>query len=313
VKRWVLALLLLAAGAAAAQTRDALGALDACIGELDRGVDIGYARIAARCPELTPSLLASPWAAWLPADWNKPDNQLSAQGLSELRDLLARESAPAAARRELRIERVGAVLARLHAAQPPQAGWWSRFKQWLRELFTRPPPQERGWWRWLFGEVHLAQGVIKAIVWSSLVLVIALAVAVVLNELRLAGLLRTRRRVARAATAAGGGHCGLTLAEIERASPDAQPALLLECIAARLAEQERLPPARAFTVQEVARCARLRDEADRARLAQLAAVCERVRFSGRDVEPQTVAGAMARGRELLAALEIPAAAAAGAA
>jgi hypothetical protein len=310
VKRWVLALLLVAAGAPVAQTRDALGALDACIGELDRGLDIGYARISARCPDLTPSLLASAWAAWLPADWNKPDNQLSAQGLSELRDLLARESAPAAARRELHAERVGAVLARVTAAQPPPAGWWSRFKHWLRELLTPRPPEERGW-RGLFGDTHLAQGLKEAIVWSSLALVIALAVAVVLNELRLAGLLRTRQRVAHAASTADAGRVGLTLAEIERASPGAQPALLLDFIATRLAEQDRLPPARAFTAQEVARRARLADEADRVRLAELAAVCERVRFSGRDVAPQTVAAAVARGRELLTRLASAALAAPG--
>jgi hypothetical protein len=301
VKRWVLALLLVAAGAPAAQTRDALGTLDACIGELDRGLDVGYARIAARCPELTPSLLASPWAAWLPADWNKPDNQLSAQGLSELRDLLARESAPAVTGRVLGIERVGAVLAKIHEAPPP-VGWWSRFKQWLRELFTPRPSQERGWWRWLFGDAHLAPGLTKAIVWGSLTFVIALAVAVVLNELRLAGLLRARQRGARAARAADAGHGGLTLAEIDRASPAAQPALLLDFIATRLAEQDRLPPARAFTAREVARRARLPDEADRVRLAELAAVCERVRFSGRAVAPQAVAAAVARGRELLSTL-----------
>src|SRR5271170_1080716 len=123
-------MLFVGAAAPAAQTRDALGALDACISELDRGLDVGYARISARCPELAPSLLASPWAAWLPADWNKPDNQLSAQGLSELRDLLAREAAPAAAGRELHVAQVGAVLARVTAAQPARAGWWWRVRQW---------------------------------------------------------------------------------------------------------------------------------------------------------------------------------------
>ena len=113
--RWFLALLVVAAGIPGAQAREALATLDACIERLDRGLDIGYARIAARCPELTPTLLESPWAAWLPSDWDKPENQLSAQGLAELRDLLTRESAPAADR-TLHVERVGAVLGRV--AQP---------------------------------------------------------------------------------------------------------------------------------------------------------------------------------------------------
>ncbi len=311
MSRWLLALLLVATGAARAETRDAFSVLDACVAQLDRGLDIGYAHISARCPDLAPSLLESSWATWLPADWNKPDNQLSAQGLSQLRELLTRESMPAAAGRELHVERVGAVLARV-TAPPSQAGWWPRFKRWLRDLFAPRASDERGWWRRLLGGVHLDKGVMRAIQWGSVALVTGLAVTIVLNELRIAGWLRSRRRIVRtiAADAARG---GLTLAEIERASLDAQPALLLDCIAARLTEQDRLPPARAFTAQEVAGRARLPEESDRARLAELAAVCERVRFSGNNVPPQTIFGAVARGGELLSALATAAPAEPGAA
>ena len=43
-----------------------LDRLDACIGRLDQQLDVGYERIAARCPELAPALAQSPWAPWLP-------------------------------------------------------------------------------------------------------------------------------------------------------------------------------------------------------------------------------------------------------
>jgi hypothetical protein len=72
-----------------------------------------------------------------------------------------------------------------------------------------------------------------------------------------------------------------------------------------------LPPARAFTAREVVGRARLSDEADRVRLTELAAVCERVRFSGHAVTPQCVAAALARGRELLSTLAMTALAAPG--
>ena len=189
---------------------------------------------------------------------------------------------------------------------------WARFKQWLRELLTPQAREEGGWWRRVFGDVQLERAVLRAIVWGSLALMVALAVAVVLNELRVAGWLRPRARRRRAQVTADAARLPLTLGDIENASPAAQPALLLEFIANRLAEQDRLPPARAFTVREVARRARLRDDAERARLAELAGVCERVRFSAGELAPQIVAAGMARGRELLAALQSPPATTTGA-
>jgi hypothetical protein len=298
-------LALLLAGAAThagAAAQDPLPALDACIAALDRSLDIGYARIAARCPSLTRTLLDSPAAAWLPADWNRPDNGLSAQGLSDLRALLAREPAPVSARR-LDTSRVAAVLSRITQTQPQPRAWWPRLKQWLRELFTPRAGDERGpgLWRRLFGDLELGRTVLRAIVWAALALVVAVAAGVVINELRVAGMLRGRRRIeARQAAPAGGTRT--LLRDIERAPPEAQPALLLEFIARRLAEQDRLPPARAFTAREVSVRARL-GEPDRARLTQLAAVSERLRFAGSAVTAPVVAAGIARGRELLAALE----------
>src|SRR2546421_9737283 len=78
MSRWLLALVLAAAGLPGATAHDALGAIDACLAQLDRGLDVGYRRIAARCPDLAPSLMQSQWAAWLPRDWNQPENLLSA-------------------------------------------------------------------------------------------------------------------------------------------------------------------------------------------------------------------------------------------
>jgi hypothetical protein len=305
VSHWGLALLLVAAGAPGEPPRDAPAALEACIQQLDSGLDIGYARIAERCPDLAPTLLRSPWAAWLPADWNRPGNQLSSRGLSELRDLLSRESVPApTGGHQLQIERVAAVLQRIARAEPAPQGRWARFKHWLRGLFTPQQPNETaGWWRRLFGEARLEEGALRAIVWSSLALVIALAVAVVVNELRVAGLLRPRGAQVRPGSVDGFSRDAMTLEEIGRANPAEQPAMLLESIAARLAEQQRLPPARALTVRELTRQARLPHESDRSRLAELAAVCERVRFSAHDITPLVMAEAIARGREVLSALE----------
>ena len=142
-----------------------------------------------------------------------------------------------------------------------ERGWWARFKQWLREVLARRPPEEdSGWLRRLMGDISLPQALLRVITWSALAVVIALAAAIVVNELRIAGLFgRSRRRAAPAASAtARPGTCNSTLGELERAAPAEQPRLLLELVVARLREQDRLPPPRALTVHELNRVARLR-------------------------------------------------------
>ena len=311
MRRALAALLLAAAVVPGAQARDALRTLDDCIARLDSELDVGYARIAARCPDLTPALQQSPWAAWLPADWNRADNELSAAGLSELRSLLARAAGPATHGRPApRTEAVAAVLARVARPADARGSWWLRFKDWLRRIFTPQQPADYGWLgRWL-RQIKLSTGAAQLIVWSAFALVVALAVAIVVNELRVAGLLggRAARTRARGQPLPAGG--AVALADIERAAAERQPGLLLELIAARLAEQDRLPPARALTARELEQHARLPDESARARLAELVAVCERVRFSGAAVTGASLAAALRNGRVLLAALAEPPAAAA---
>jgi len=129
----------------------------------------------------------------------------------------------------------------------------------------------------------------------------------VINELRVAGLLKRRtgpsRRRAIGVSASG----AQSLKELDGAEPGAQPALLLQLIAARLVAQDRLPPARAFTVRELLKRARLPGAAESGRLAQLATVSEKVRYAADGVTPPVLAAALRGGRELLAALESPAA------
>jgi hypothetical protein len=301
MSRCLLALILTLAGSGAAGARDALGAINGCLPQLDAGLDVGYERIAARCPDLAASLQSSPWAAWLPRDWNRTGNELSAGGLTELRTALTRVPRPLGP--APRLERLGAALAALTPAEPPRRSWWARFRDWLRELLAPSAARaEENWWQRLFGGLSLPRSAVELIIWSALALLIALAATIVVNELRVAGILsRWRARRPRAA-AAGARQSRPALQELSRANPAQQPRLLLELIAVRLGELDRLPPARALTVQELARAARLAPP-ERERLSELGMACERVRFSDRALAPAVLAGALARGRALLAALE----------
>src|SRR5579859_7001502 len=77
-RRWMrlvasLVALGLISGAAVAAAPDVPN-IDGCLGRLDPELDIGYDRIAARCPELVKQLEQGDWAPWLPGGWKDPGN-----------------------------------------------------------------------------------------------------------------------------------------------------------------------------------------------------------------------------------------------
>src|SRR5262245_54680610 len=121
--RWLLcaALLVLIAPLRAAEPPDASVAISACIPRLDAELDVGFERIAARCPDLARALEQSDFAQWLPQGWKESRNNLSVGSLTELRALVARERATRAAAHTPRVEHLRGVLATLgnqHAERP---------------------------------------------------------------------------------------------------------------------------------------------------------------------------------------------------
>lgn len=286
------------------RAQELLRVIDGCVARLDSALDVGYPAIAARCPELSPALSRSPWAAWLPADWNRPDNQLSMAGLTELHTLLARQPDLETARRGApRTSKVGAILAAVTREQSGGVSGWQRLKDWLRRLLGSRPRANDDWLRHFVAELNLSTQATQLIAWGAFALVVALAGAIVISELRVAGILGGRARRARVGARPAGARGTASLAAIERAPLEQQPALLLELIASRLVEQQRLPPARALTVRELGRRARL-EESARTRLAQLAAVSEQVRFADAAVAVASLDSALRSGRFLLTMLEV---------
>jgi hypothetical protein len=283
----------------------ALEAIDGCLPRLNPDIDVGYDRVIVRCPVLVRRLDESGVSAWLPHDWRRPGNDLSAGGLREFRFSLSREFEGNAGDEPVRapsVERVGAVLASLARGDDERSGWWARTKAWLRGVFARgEPAADEEWLARMVGESGLSQTVIELISYVALGLVVVLAIAIAVNELCVSGVLGgLRRRFAVLDDApVASGRAAVTWDDVQRAPSPQRPGLLLELLIATLAEKSRLRSARGLTVREMTRAARLADEEDRERLVALARTSERVTFSNAEVSAGEIAAAVEGGRALL--------------
>jgi hypothetical protein len=294
-----------AVGPAATATSGAMPNVDSCVARLDPQLDIGYDRIAARCPDLMKQLETGAWAPWLPRGWKEPGNDLSAGSLKEFRELVDRESGAR--------ETNPATAPNVHSLQPiltalagsRDATGWSRFKSWLRSVLERrEQPTDEGWFSRMVSHVGISQSVIRLITYAALAAVVVLAGIIVLNELRTAGLFGRRMGTARKRQAQfAGGAAGMSWRDIEQAPLRDRPRLLLELIVRRLSDRGALPPPGALTVRELTRAAQLPEAEDRSRLAEVALAAERVRYSSVEPQPAGLDKPVARGRELLERLE----------
>jgi len=282
----------------------ALQAIDACAARLDREVDVGYERIAARCPELSQRLAAAGVDRWLPGSWRDPHNDLSAGGLEELRTALERERAVSTVSRAPRPEELKAALLEMGAGGHERAGMWRRFLNWLRAVVSaRGQPQGPGLLARLISRVGLPETLIQITTYVAFGVTLALALLVLGNELRAAGIFKSAARQDEDTAAAIAAEPGeLQWQDVERASPSERPRVLLTLLIERLTRLEALPPARGLTTREVTRALRLGHIEDAQRVAQLAGVAERVRYAKQPVSAADLGQALETGRALLEGL-----------
>ncbi|HZO22004.1 MAG TPA: hypothetical protein VFB37_05815 [Steroidobacteraceae bacterium] len=279
----------------------ALASLDECISRLDAQTDIGYERIAARCPDLTRQLEQSEWSRWLPRGWREPRNDLSAASLRELHDLASRELATRITERTPHVQLLTGVLAQLGETRAGQVTSWMRVKRWLRSIFdSREQTDNEGWLSRLISRIGFSQSMLDLLAYAALAAVVTLAVLIVLNEFRMAGMLEKRRRQAHRRSAHEGTISSQTGWEVvEGASVGDRPRVLLELIVTRLTGPPFVAPSRALTVRELVRAAAVPAAEDRHRLTALASAAERVRFSGHAIPTDALEVPLVRGRELL--------------
>lgn len=264
--------------------------IDACAAGLD-SLDIGYERIAERCPELTAALEASSYAPWLPQDWKRPGNELSAAGLTQLQVLLQRELAPHTEARVPDVRHLASVLAQLPPMEP---SWDARLGDFLRSRPAQRRNSGDGLAQWL--SPAAAPPPVAGYVLLALVVMAAAFVAV--RELRFwavrwPSVPRAARRPDLPNTRSG------PLSE-PLPEPSEKLGALLATVAARLAAQG-LPGADSLTARELIQAPQLPPELV-PQLATLAGVSEQLAYAPVPPGEREVEAARSEGRQLLAQL-----------
>jgi hypothetical protein len=296
-------LLLLAV--ATARATDVLAELEACAARLDPELDVGFGRIAARCPRLATELEESPWLPWLPESWRDPGNDLSAGGLAELRELIERERERALLRDTPQPAALAPVLADLGRDGSERPSLWKRVRDWLRSILEpqRAAPRESWLERWLL-RLDPSEAFLRAIGYLAIVAVIALAIVILINELRATGLLRARRSAAAARRVARASERSLpTWSDVEAAPLAERPGLVLRILLDLLTRARRLPPADRLTARELGALAELPGAQDRERFRELALVAERARYAGAAPPASAIEAVVTYARELASRLE----------
>jgi hypothetical protein len=280
-------------------------ALEGCAATLDTTRDVGYPRIAVRCPRAMQLLRRDPAVAWLPPGWDDPQGGLSAAALRELALRLQAErrsaAAPpgAAAAHAPDAALLEEVIGELGGDATRRASVWQRLNRWLRSMLDREPTATasqprwlRRFERWLTRERNFWDYV----GYAAYALVFGLTLWLIANELRSSGLLGQRRALPVAAPIwAPHAARAVSLADVRSAQLAARPGLLLQLLADLLQREGTVDAGHALTARQVQiaiACAHQSLSAEAATLVQNA---EQLRYAETPPGDAAIAAAVASG------------------
>jgi hypothetical protein len=298
VTRW-LCVLILAGGAAFAGDDAALRAVDACRARLDPRADIGIERIQRRCPELLPALDRAPWRELLPHTMRERREELSADSLRALAELVRRSAVQEERRAAPDLTKLAPVLAALGAEGQEGVTRWERFKKWLKDKFDGRKDERRNWADDLSRKLETSEGIAQIITYAGYALVAGLMLYVIWAEVRAAGLFGAVRRAARRQNPAAEWRRRLLLADVAAAPLAERPGMLLRLLGEALTRAHRLPASAGMTAGAISRSAELESQEERAELASVARVADEVRYAPRTPPDDLLASTVERAKALL--------------
>jgi hypothetical protein len=247
----------------------------------------GLEQLETRCPGLTQALSELGLTPQIGEEWRSRLDPWAIGQLVQLRHFYQGEPRVEAPH----IESLGSVVSASRVQNAPQS-WWQRFKSWLRSLLRQdevPARADLGWLGRLLSHLKLKPWVGEAIGYTTIGLVIALALWIVWRELRFANVLRRHRKPSGGQVhtewAPHAFSADLRADELDKLPLWDRPSLLLQLLVQALRQSDRLGLERALTFSELSARAKLDDELQRARFERIARLAERQRYGARGQPP----------------------------
>lgn len=265
----------------------------------------GIVALETACADLEAALQASGATDQLPANWREG---LDAVGLDDLVTLRARyRGDPPASPADPAA--LPAILDQLASEQDaPRKSWWDVAKDWLRAWLGQPGQRSDSWLRDLLDRLSQSRDLIHVITYVLLAVVVAAAVAFIVNELRIAGVL-SRRHAPRPRQGQTPDTAmpprPLSLGDLDTAAWIDQPSILLRLLVAQLMARGALVTERSLTHRELIDRAVLPDADSRERFTRVARVAERAVYAQGTVDAEQARAAVADGRSLLQQWQAP--------
>lgn len=293
----VFVLWLLAAPAVFAQEdRSARQVLDECIESVEADV-VGMVALEEQCPGLEQALVELGLDPFISEEqWDR----IGAYGLITLRTVADRYSEPPPAR-TVQADSLDSILDELK--QPARVEqpltWFERFKRWLRNLMGQQESATDSWLSRWFEEHSLSETAQNILFYGALTVVLALAAAVIINEVRVArkGRRKRDRTGASGASAVFDDALAVRSLDLDAAARSERPSILLKMLIATLVKTGRLQAERSLTHRELIGCAKFDDSSQRESFRRVAQLAERVVYGG-DEAPAELDEVVQAGRAL---------------
>ncbi len=250
--------------------------LQSCSEKADEDA-VGMEKLEAQCPGLYAAFVDLGFAGSLQRGWQ---DTLDVAVLDDVLALHARYSKqrPSTGLHTDSLHRVLAGLKQPDTETAPSL--WERFKAWLRSVFGSSSQSSPPWLEKLLERLTLSAAVMRIVVYGLIAMVIGMAIAVVVNELRAAGVFG--KRVVTNKDEHGGSSyrfgATVSIGDFDAAPWSERPTILLRLIVARLIELRRLQAERSLTHRELSRRVQLSEPKDRERFQHLALLAESLRF-----------------------------------